>query len=247
MGDNAVRITAERFQAQLKKTELSSAVCALREKYINDLRFRVGGFFQPDQADDRAIAEAAIEELQSRVDFASTDYMRDFLVEHADLQLWHFKAVIQAVEKAVPVSGLLVPAMFSKVRHDASMLYKPLSQMLGGTPGEQFQTTYEKRLDDYVWRVCKRASAQSRDVRKQMRGVRRLIVSQFQQRVALDPSLGSKDKLPKCIEECIAQFAIRTAHLPGATGGIGHGAALRLSWCLSVVARNGGDDGFSSS
>jgi hypothetical protein len=33
--------------------------------------------------------------------------------------------------------------------------------MLGGTPSEKFQSTYEKRLDDYVRRVCKRASAQS--------------------------------------------------------------------------------------
>ena len=40
---------------------------------------------QPDQADDKAIIEAAIEELQSRVDFATTDYLLD-LVEHVDLQ-----------------------------------------------------------------------------------------------------------------------------------------------------------------
>eukprot|EP00931_Biecheleriopsis_adriatica_P063421 TRINITY_DN38408_c0_g1_i2.p1 TRINITY_DN38408_c0_g1~~TRINITY_DN38408_c0_g1_i2.p1 ORF type:complete len:891 (-),score=188.14 TRINITY_DN38408_c0_g1_i2:6-2678(-) len=241
--DNAVRITSERFQTQLSKTEFSPAVCALREKYVNDLRFRLGSFFLPEQADDKAIAESAIGELQSRVDAAASDYMRNFLMEQADLQLWNFKAVIEAVRKAVPMSGLpLVPEMFSKVKHEAAMVYKPISQMLGGLPGEQFQSMYEGQLEDYVRSVCKRESdsAQSRSVRQQMRAVQRHIVSEFQQQLALDPSLGSKAKLPRCIEECVAQFVCQTANLPGTAGGIGHAAALKLSWRLSVVARNVG-------
>jgi hypothetical protein len=52
----------------------------------------------------------------------------------------------------------------------------------------------------------------SRAVQNEMRRVRRPIVSDFQQRLALDPSLGSNDKLPGFIEGCIAQFARQTAH-----------------------------------